>query len=81
MIVTAAQFQLEAYGEEFMSAVIKRLNVNRMGTVDFLIATTTTPFLTDTINQGGSPVLVKVMDALRQTVLSSIKFVRGKNTK
>ena len=81
MIVTASQFQPEAYGEEFMSAVIKRLNVDRMGTVDFLISTTTTPFLTDTIDQDGSPVLAKVMDALRQTVLDSIKFVREKNAK
>ncbi len=79
LIVTASQFQSEAYGEEFMTAIIKRMNVDRMGTVDFLISTTTTPFLTDTIDHDGSPVLVKVMEALRETVLESIKLIREKS--
>ncbi|MFD3218351.1 pyridoxal phosphate-dependent decarboxylase family protein [Bacillus sp. BR_7a] len=78
MIVTASQFQPEAYGEEFMSSVIKRMKVDRIGTVDFLISTTTTPFLTDTLNQVGTPVLMEVMDVLRKTVLDSIKFVKEK---
>ncbi|MBY0129162.1 decarboxylase [Bacillus cereus] len=78
MIVTASQFQPEAYGEEFMNALTQRMQVDKIGTVDFLISTTTTPFLTDTFDSNGSLVLLKVIQALRETVLSSIKYIKGK---
>lgn len=76
VIVTASQFQPEAYGEEFMKVVTDRLKVDRVGTVDFLISTTTTPFLTDTMTENGYPILATVMKALRQTVLESLIYIK-----
>ncbi|WP_127534456.1 pyridoxal phosphate-dependent decarboxylase family protein [Paenibacillus kobensis] len=76
MIVTSSQFQPEAYGEAFMSHLVNALQVDRSGTIDFIISTTTTPFLTDTYHPDGSSMLVTVMDILRATILDVIASIR-----
>ncbi|GJM74478.1 hypothetical protein HMSSN036_66940 [Paenibacillus macerans] len=77
MIVTASQFQPEAYGDEFITHIIESLKVDKIGTVDFIISTTTTPFLTDTFNENGKSMLTVVMNVLRETVLDAIDTVKS----
>lgn len=77
MIVTSSQFEPAAYGEEFMSSLKGRLGVQGEGGIDFIITTTTTPFLTDTHTPEGL-MLGTVMQALRDTVLEGIKKVTEK---
>jgi glutamate/tyrosine decarboxylase-like PLP-dependent enzyme len=71
MIVTASQFEPQAYGQAFVDAFCRRLGLEPEidQPVHFLITTTTNPWLTDTKTGNFIPQLIQV---LRHTVLSLI---------
>ena len=75
MIVTSSQFEAAAYGEEFMDSLKNRLGVKGDGPIEFIISTTTTPFLTDTETPEGI-MLGTVIQALRETVLQGVEEVK-----
>jgi len=75
MIVTSSQFETAAYGEEFMNSLKTRLGVKGDGPIEFIITTTTNPFVTEVETPEGI-MLGTIVKALRETVLEGVKVVQ-----
>lgn len=74
LLVTTSQFNPNTYGREFVDEFARRLGVKSQKDIpiDFLISTTSNPWLTDTTEGNFIPIIIEV---LRKTVIQLISEI------